>query len=90
MATYYLYNGNKSVNIYKSRNTKSKKVDTIKKGSYMKATGLKNGFYTVSKGYVNIRDVYADNMGSDKKYKGYFNENSDVGIIWKNKYVGNL
>lgn len=90
MATYYLYNGSKNVNIYKSANASSKKVDTIKKGSYMKATGLKNGFYTVSKGYVNIRDVYADNMGSDKKYKGYFNENSDIGSIWKNKYVGNL
>ena len=90
MATYYLYNGSKDVNIYKSASKNSKKMGTIKKKDYVKATALKNGFYKVNKGYVDCRDVYADNVGSSKKYKNYFNQNSDSGMIWKDKSIGNL
>lgn len=98
MATYYLYNGSKNVNIYSKANTKSTKKDTLKKGHYLKASGLSNGFYIVSKGYIRATDVYADNMGDTsgdgkkmyKNYKTYFNESSDVGSVWKNKTPGDL
>ena len=87
---YYVINKNKNVNIYKKADTKSTKSDTLTKGTRMKTSGIKDGYYVVSKGYIYAKDVYADNMGDTSSgdgekmynnYDGYFDSESVGNLV---------